>query len=195
MENNNKPKSSKFVKMLRKWSRILHRDIGFFFVGASIIYGLSGIAVNHLKDWNPNYSVDVRFFSTELEFNKDNAVEQIDVLLNNLKVDEKYKTHYFPDKNTLKAYLTSSSTVEVDLSTGDGRIEILKRRPIFYHVNFLHFNPNKWWTWFSDAFAGSLILFALTSLFMVRGKKGAWGRGAIYIIAGIIIPLLILFLT
>jgi len=44
----------------------------------------------------------------------------------------------------------------------------------------LHYNPNKIWTWFSDVFAGALILFALTSLFMVKGKKGIMGRGGIY---------------
>jgi uncharacterized protein len=195
MPDVNKPTSSKFMKALRKWSRILHRDIGFFFIGACIIYGISGIAINHLKDWNPNYSVSTRYFTTELNITKANAEEQIATLLEDLSIKEKYKTHYFPDKNTLRTYLTSSSTIEIDLSTGDGVVEILQRRLVFYEVNVLHYNPNKWWTWFSDIFAGSMILFALTSLFMVRGKKGAFGRGAIYIVAGIIIPLLILFLT
>jgi len=51
------------MKQLRKWSRILHRDIGFFFIGTSIIYGLSGIAINHLKDWNPNYVVITKRFT------------------------------------------------------------------------------------------------------------------------------------
>lgn len=195
MSDNIKPTSSKFMKTIRKWSRILHRDIGFFFIGASIIYGISGIALNHLKDWNPNYSVTTRHFTTELNITKENAEKQIAILLDDLDIKEKYKTHYFPDKNTLKIYLTNSSTMEINLSNGDGVVEILQRRLVFYQVNILHYNPNKWWTRFSDLFAGSLILFALTSLFMVRGKKGAFGRGAFYIIAGIIIPLLILFLS
>ena len=41
----------------RKWNNILHRDIGYLAVGMSIIYALSGIALNHLVDWNPSYEV------------------------------------------------------------------------------------------------------------------------------------------
>ncbi len=41
----------------RKWNRAVHRDFGYFFFGMVIIYALSGIAINHLDDWNPNYVV------------------------------------------------------------------------------------------------------------------------------------------
>jgi len=187
--------TSKFIKQVRKWSRILHRDIGFFFVGASIIYGLSGIALNHLKDWNPNYVVVIRQLSTNMEINKNNADEQVANLLQEWAIADVFKTYFFPDENHLKLYLQNNTTVLLDLSTGQAIMETLKRRPVFYHVNFLHYNPNKWWTWFSDIFAGALILFAITSLFMVRGKKGIAGRGGFYVILGIIIPLLILFFT
>ena len=39
----------------RKWNRVVHRDFGYLFLGMTIIYALSGIAINHIKDWNPNY--------------------------------------------------------------------------------------------------------------------------------------------
>ena len=54
------------MKKLRKWSRILHRDIGYFFIGTTIIYGLSGIALNHMNDWNPNYKVETEQFQTTI---------------------------------------------------------------------------------------------------------------------------------
>ncbi len=44
-------------KTFNKWNRIVHRDLGFFFFGVIIIYAVSGIALNHLEDWNPNYIV------------------------------------------------------------------------------------------------------------------------------------------
>ena len=53
------------MKTLRKWSRILHRDIGYFFIGTTLIYGLSGIALNHMNDWNPNYKVEIEHFQTK----------------------------------------------------------------------------------------------------------------------------------
>jgi hypothetical protein len=184
------------MKGLRKWSRILHRDIGFFFIGTSIIYGLSGIALNHLKDWNPSYFVENKTFTTDLDLKKSaNLKENILKLLDKIDNRENYKQHYFPSENKLKIFLTGNSSVIVDIYSGEVNIEYLKRRPIFYESNYLHYNPNVWWTWFSDAFAFSLILFAVTSFFMVKGKKGPIGRGGIYIIAGIVIPILFMIFT
>ena len=80
----------------------------------------------------------------------------------------------------------------VNVVNGNGMAEYLKRRAVFYEVNFLHYNPNRVWTWFSDAFSASLILFAITSFFMVKGKKGIRGIGGIYTALGILIPLLFL---
>ena len=41
---------------LRPWLRALHRDAGYFVVGLTVIYALSGLAVNHIKDWDPNFT-------------------------------------------------------------------------------------------------------------------------------------------
>ena len=40
---------------LSKLNRVSHRDIGYLIAGLTIIYALSGIALNHKNDWNPNY--------------------------------------------------------------------------------------------------------------------------------------------
>ncbi len=63
------------MKLLRKWSRILHRDIGYFFIFTSLIYGISGIALNHMSDWNPNYSVDIDYFETSLNLRNSTNVK------------------------------------------------------------------------------------------------------------------------
>lgn len=184
------------MRQLRKWSRLLHRDIGFFFIGTSIIYGLSGIALNHMKDWNPNYHVRIKEFVTELDLRKSPQVEEkVLQLVDVVDKKENYKKHYYPDKNTMKIFLSGGSSVIVDIPSGKGYAEFLSKRPVFYQVNYLHYNPNRWWMWFSDIFSGALIFFALTSFFMVRGKKGVWGTGGIYTLAGIIIPILYLIFS
>lgn len=184
------------MKQLRKWSRILHRDIGFFFIGASLIYGLSGIALNHLDDWNPNYSVEVKTFNTKYDLSRSPSVEDnIMLLLDDIAKRDNYKQHYYPEQNTIKIFLEGGSSVMVDTEKGYGRAEFLKKRPVFYSVNYLHYNPNEWWMWFSDIYAGALIFLALSSLFMVRGKKGMAGTGLVYTILGIIIPILFLIFT
>ncbi len=183
------------MKKLRKWSRILHRDIGYFFIGTTIIYGLSGIALNHMSDWNPNYKVETEQFQTKISLiQNDQIKENISKLLADIAPKEVYKKHYYPKDDIIKIFLKGGSSIVINTSTGEGRAEYLKKRLVFYEVNYLHYNPNKWWMWFSDIFAGALILFAITSLFMVKGKKGISGRGGIYTALGIIIPLLFLFL-
>jgi len=184
------------MKTLRKWSRILHRDIGFFFIGTTLIYGLSGIALNHLNDWNPNYSVELEKFQTEISLEKNTEINtNIDLLLKEIGTKIAYKKHYYPESDLIKIFLSGGSSILVDLETGNGQAEFLRRRPIFYEVNYLHYNPNDWWKWFSDIYAGALILFAITSFFMVRGKKGMKGTGGIYTALGIIIPLVFLFIA
>jgi len=183
------------MKTLRKWSRFLHRDIGYFFIGTAIIYGLSGIALNHMNDWNPNYTVEIDQFQTKISLIKNtNIKENILQLLTEISPKEVYKKHYYPEKDRIKIFLKGGSSIVVNTTSGLGRAEYLKKRIVFYEVNYLHYNPNKWWMWFSDIFAGALIFFAITSLFMVKGKKGITGRGGIYTALGIIIPLLFLFL-
>jgi len=181
------------MKQLRKWSRILHRDIGYFFIGTTLIYGLSGIALNHMSDWNPNYSVEINNFSTAINLEKsDTTKENVLKLLDEVDKRENYKKHYYRNKNQLKIFLKGGSSIVVNVSNGRGFAEYLKKRPVFYEVNYLHYNPNKIWMWFSDIFAGALILFAVSSFFMVKGKKGITGRGGIYTALGILIPILFL---
>ena len=43
-----------------KWRKLIiatHRDVGYFFAGLTVIYAISGVAVNHIDDWNPNYVI------------------------------------------------------------------------------------------------------------------------------------------
>ncbi len=183
---------SKFMKGLRKWSRILHRDIGYFFIGTTLIYAISGIALNHIGDWNPNYSVHTENFTTGLDLRKTgNETDNVLELCDFVDSRDNYKKHYYPDDETIKIFLSGGSSVIVDLNSGEGSSEILSKRILFYEVNLLHYNPHDIWKWFSDVFAGALILFAITSFFMVRGKKGIVGRGGIYAALGIIIPIVL----
>jgi uncharacterized protein len=180
---------------LYRLNRVLHRDFGYFFFGMTIIYAVSGIALNHRHTWNSNYLIRQEAValilpatdSTELA-DKTYALSLLDQITGELK----YKTHVASADN-LKIFVDGGS-VSVNLSTGEGRIETLKKRPLFYEFNFLHYNkPGKLWTWFSDIYCVGLLLLAVTGLFIIKGKNGIKGRGAWMTAIGIIVPL-ILFL-
>ena len=179
----------------RKWFRIIHRDFGYLFFGLTVVYSVSGIALNHLDDWNPNYIVvrkDLQIDHPEL-IRKDIGKAEVKEMLEPTGEAGAYKNHYFPEENQMKIFLKGGSVV-IDLETGEGILERVSRRPFFKEMNYLHYNPDLLWTWISDVFAGALIILAITGLFLVRGAKGITGRGAWMTILGILIPIIFLLI-
>ena len=184
--------------VIRKWSRIIHRDLSFFFSGVILLYAVSGILLNHKKDFNSDYSIRQYTFRVDGNYPlkaSDFTAERVEQkLLTSYNEAANYTKHYFPDEHTMKVFLKGGSSMVVDLQTGKGLYEAVKKRPVFSSLNRLHYNPNRWWTLFSDIFAASLIIITLTGLIMNKGNKGIKGRGGIELILGIVIPLLFMFL-
>jgi hypothetical protein len=177
-----------------KLNRITHRDIGYLIAGLTIIYAVSGIALNHKHDWNPNYIIENTGFKTDVKFTRETLnKEMVQDILKKVPEAPEYKTYYFPSGNVLTIFIEGGS-VRINTLTGEGTIERISKRPLFYQINFLHYNPGVWWKYFSDIFCISLILVTVTGLFLVKGKNGITRRGAILTAIGIILPLLFLFI-
>ena len=180
---------------LRKLNRSIHRDLGYIFFFLSVVYGISGVALNHLHEWNPSYVVNhsVITISTD-QLTKENLNRKSVIsLIEEYIPAEKYKNHYFPEENILKVFLKDGN-LNVELESGNAYLETSKRRPILHASNYLHYNPQKWWTIISDVYAISLVILAFTGLFILKGKNGIKGRGAWLTGLGIIVPIVYLFL-
>ena len=106
-----------------------------------------------------------------------------------------YLKHYFPEEGTLKVFIRGGSTFTLDLTTGNGLFESVRKRTVLSAFNRLHYNPSRWWTIFSDIFLAGLLVIVATGLVMVRGRNGLAGRGGAELAAGILVPLLFIFLT
>ena len=79
---------------LYKLNKVLHRDLGYLFVGMIIVYALSGIAINHRKDWNPNYVIEKKEFKYETQISKQTInKEQILDILDMSGEASSYKNH------------------------------------------------------------------------------------------------------
>jgi len=175
----------------RKWNKAVHRDFGYFFFGMVLIYSISGIAINHLHDWNPNYVVlteDINITPPGVDISK----ADIKKILEPFGEADNYRSHYFPNNEVVKIFI-KNGVVYLDLIDGTGLLEKTKRRPLFREVNYLHYNPIKYWTWFSDIFAGALIILAISGIVIPRGANGITKRGAWLTILGIVIPGIYLF--
>ena len=188
------------MKKLRKINRAVHRDLGYFFFGMCIIYGISGIALNHLHHWNPNYIITKDHFQLNTpEERIHNNDELAGFFLEQLDIDREYRNIRVIVDNMViyfdRGRFDRGSVVNVNTTTGDGYREVTKRRPVFFQVNFLHYNnPKKLWTYFSDLFAAGLIIFAFTGLYMNRGKNSFRRRGIWFTIPGLLIPIIFLYI-
>jgi len=181
----------------RKLNRVLHRDLGYFFTGLIIIYAVSGIALNHIGDWNPNYVItktESPFTPTESLINNEKkaVTDFLDSFENQNK--KNYKSHYKPTQNTIKIFLKDNESLLLNFETKIVTFESIKKRHFFNQINYLHYNPGKWWKWFSDIFAVALIIITVTGLLILKGKNGITRRGAILVVAGILVPALFLVL-
>ena len=179
----------------RKLNRWIHRELGYLFFGMSIIYGISGIALNHgvARHWNPGIVTRSESFNYTPSLSKDMVSRQVVEEILQITGEEKsFKQYYFPNPDYLMIYLKGGH-INVNLPTGEISLTRVRNRPVFNEMNYLHYNkPKKLWTWFSDLFALGLVLMAISGLFLVRGKKGINGRGGITTLIGIIIPLIFL---
>jgi len=179
----------------RKLIRILHRDIGYIAFGLTIIYSISGIAVNHVDDWNPNYNITKDTLIIPSEFNVKVSPEGLLKSLTELfQIKDSVKSYFRTSPNSIDVYF-NKKTLSVNSKHRIAILEKVESRPILRESNFLHLNnPKKMWTWVADIFALSLILLAVTGLFMIKGKKGIKGRGKWLTLLGILIPLFFLYL-
>jgi uncharacterized protein len=173
---------------LRPWVRALHRDFGYLAVGLTFVYALSGLAVNHIADWDPN------FVNYERQHQLDGPVPDDDdaaaaLVLRKASIDETPIDVYRPGDGSLEITL-EDRTLHLQIASGLVFEEGQRQRPFLRTANWLHLNRGKKaWTWFADGYAFVLLFLATSGLFMLPGKKGLRGRGAVLVGLGVAIPL------
>ncbi len=173
----------------RQWLRALHRDLGYVAVGLTVIYAISGLAVNHVADWNPNRTVT----TTDVAIGPlpgDTPAERRAIAVTRLDLDPAdVRSELQQGPGNLKVFFVSGSELRVDPTTGKGRLQRVGDRPILRAFNALHLNDLKgFWTWMADAYAIALLFLACSGLFMLRGTQGLAGRGKWLVAVGALIP-------
>lgn len=179
----------------RKWNRIIHRDLGYICFGLIIVYSISGVAVNHVSEWNPNYIIEKDTLNIPIPRDTILTAEQsLNHVINSLQITDSIKSYFRPSPEEIQIFI-ERKTYYAKLNTGMVVKETVSDRRVFRETNFLHLNnPKNVWTYVADAFAVSLALLAITGLFMIKGKKGITGRGKWLTALGILIPILFLII-
>lgn len=179
---------------LRPWLRALHRDLGYLAVGLTVVYALSGIAVNHIADWDPNFDNYEAKHQLALPLPTDDQA-LADQLLRELAVADRPTEVYRSDSNEVSVLLEGRS-FHVNTDTGAVLEDGQRPRFLIRVANWLHLNRGKKaWTYIADGYAAFLLILACTGIFMLPGKKGLVGRGGLMVALGIAVPVLYVTLS
>jgi hypothetical protein len=172
----------------RRWVRTLHRDIGYCCAALTIVYAVSGIAVNHTHHWNPNYDLNREHLSFPPVPVGEKA-PMVERLVEVLDLPGPPKSSFRPSPAVVELYYEGWH-VRADAEAGTAMIERPSERFLLRDANFLHLNhPKGVWTYVADLYALALGFLGISGLFILRGRQGLGGRGKWFLLAGLIVPL------
>lgn len=182
------PRSPARRFLLRPWLRAVHRDAGYLAVGLTLVYAASGLAVNHIADWDPSFRQieQTHQLPRPLPPEPEAAAKKV---LSELHITEAPREIYAAGDDAVDAVL-QHRTLHITPSTGVVLEEGQSPRPLLRLANWLHLNRGKQaWTYVADAYAIGLLYLAISGLFMIPGKKGLLGRGALLALLGAALPI------
>ncbi|MEZ5041311.1 MAG: PepSY-associated TM helix domain-containing protein [Saprospiraceae bacterium] len=176
-------------------ARNTHRDIAYFYVGLIISFSLSGIFLNHRTVWHP---MKYKYQTKEIALNTPVTADQVNdayikAFTEEFKINDRLRRYAVDDKNVLRASYTDNE-VQVDLTTGKGTIGMFRQTPLLGQMTELHVTTNNWWIYYSDVFGLAMLTIAFTGMFITKGSNSFRKRGWKLALAGIVFPLIFLFL-
>ncbi len=182
-----RPAPAKRRLQWRPWLRALHRDAGYLGVGLTLVYALSGLAVNHIADWDPSFRQvsATHQLPAALPADADAAGKRVVAALG---IAEAPREVYAAGDDAVDIVF-EHRTLHVTPSTGKVIEEGQSPRFFLRAANWLHLNRGKRaWTLVADSYAVILIYLAVSGLFMIPGRKGLLGRGALLALLGAAVP-------
>lgn len=174
----------------RRINNLVHRYLGYGCVGLTLVYAVSGMALNHAHQFNPDYVVRSRSMAIEAP-ERGVSLDYFRGLGEKAGIGGRIKG-IIPAGEGSWRVVFDGATVIAD--TVHGRMEIREKRPrpVLRPLNFLHLNqPRAAWTVCADLYCLALVLLAVTGLF---ARPGAFrGAAGIAVLAGALVPLLFLW--
>jgi uncharacterized protein len=180
-------------KRWRAWLRAFHRDFGYLAIGFTVIYAVSGIAQNHIEDWG---DVSYKTFESTrtIDAIPDDVPDPVAIKKIASLVDFGTPTATFRAGDEIRLeYANGSKVTAIGTQvTIQGR----SRRAFIGAANWLHTaRQRKGWKYVADIYAVLLLYLAISGIFMIKGKLGLKGRGAILISIGVAVPVCAVLLS
>jgi hypothetical protein len=171
---------TKEKKSIQYYMRSLHRDIGFFIIGLTLIYGISGIILIYRET---GFLKQEKQIERHLDANIENSELGKMLHLRNFEV-----VKVEGDVVYFKNGIYNKTTGMVKYSD--------KSLPSFLEkFNNLHKASSRSVTyWFSTIFGILLLFLAISSFWMFKPKTKLFRRGILFAGIGFIIAIILLFL-
>lgn len=173
-------------KRWRAWLRAIHRDVGYLAVGLTVVYAVSGLAINHIADWDPNFT----------SYEHTRVIAPIPAELSDAEAFARARVAL--GVGAPRSTYRAGDEIHLELDDrkfviyGDtGAVTEQGREPRFLIrvANWLHYNRGKRaWTYVADLYAALLLYLAISGLFMIKGKHGLRWRGALLLGLGVAVP-------
>jgi hypothetical protein len=177
-------------KRWRAWLRAIHRDVGYLAVGFTIIYAISGIAMNHVDDWNYNYNAKERTLQIAPvpdDASDEDAAKLVADAAGKDKADDVFRAGD-------EVRLEYADGTKVTAIGAEVTVQEVKSRFFFRAATWLHAAKGKQgWKYIADVYALLLIYLAVSGLFMIKGKLGLKWRGSILVAVGLSVPVVYLY--
>jgi hypothetical protein len=167
-------------KSIYSWMRLLHRDIGFFAIGLTVIYCISGIMLTYR---------DTDFLKSETQIEKSTepglSANQLGRVLH-LKslnvINENEKEISFTDGTYNKETGVASYTSK----------ELPALLRAFNSLHFVSSQDSR--HWFTALYAISLLFLAISSFWMYKPGSKHFKRGIIISISGVVFSILLMLI-
>lgn len=150
--------------------------------------------MNHREAWHPDkYTTQTKAIEVKLPAESEINEQFAEDLGKQLGIQDKMRRHMVK-KGEFKISFENND-VEIDMKTGKGEIVTFIKTPIISQTMKLHKSTSNFWIYYSDIFAISLIIIALTGTIMIKAGKFSWKqRGWKLAVAGVVFPLLFLII-
>jgi uncharacterized protein len=152
-----------------------------------VIYAVSGLAIDHIADWDPNFDVRERVATiTPVAATAADAEAAAQVAAAAGTPAPRPDEIYRAGDEVRIAYADGAQVTAVG-----AQVTVQARTPRFFLrvANWLHYNRGKQaWTYAADVFAVMLLYLAISGIFMIKGRLGFHWRGAAMISLGIAVP-------
>ncbi|MFA9373979.1 MAG: hypothetical protein ACERKK_07460 [Poseidonibacter sp.] len=180
--------------------RSLHRDLGYFVIGITLLYSISGIILSGralgwlVQEYNANIIMSKNI--TQKEFNKlfiikikEGKIENIFPESSYTKVEKRLNLKVKKQENEIITY-NAWKNLNVYYNKNSGQTDIsYKGYPVVVKMFLDAHKSTHEKAWFYLAILYSLVLsfLAISAMFMVKGKFGFKKRGIYFMFAGIVV--------